>query len=347
VTDDLVIQVQQQQARELQRHAAALKQWEGTLPTAHQIAAAQEIQATILAVEQRIEKFHNLRIWGYWHLGRFLGRVKRPPHRPGKTILSESFSFEQMGLRVHVARNAQRVARHDKETVHEYLALPPLARLKLLGSNKSDPTIEGLDRFGGADDHKRFGGRNGGSGGRYLLTPQDRLAELQARYPGHRIIDIFPAKRKPGYDALAIGDWRTLKHYPTEKVVYYVHPPFVRADYDRGQGLNDVVRKCICEAHKGNTPIGLLISVRSTINLLIEALDVLDIKMESWGRTQYEDTETGEPDPSPPLSALFTFNEKEDEPRVFNIKGKKLKLVEVDLLDEENGEWFGRGEIIT
>lgn len=61
-----------------------------------------------------------------------------------------------------------------------------------------------------------------------------------------------------------------------------MHLPFVKGDYDEGQSLVDVVRKCIEETSKGVGPILLIMPTRYSVNLLLEAN--IETKMRSMGR---------------------------------------------------------------
>ena len=179
----------------------------------------------------------------------------------------------------------------------------------------------------------RYARKHGGHKGGFFLMPPERLNSLQARYG--EIIDVFPHPRPDGYNALAIS-WADLKK-DKPNAALYVHPPFVKEDYDEGQTLTDVVRKCIEEAGNGVRPIVLVMPTRAAVNLLLEArVDQIEISdMDSWGRPRFGHTEKLETHKSPPAVTFFELNPKPAPVPTIKIV---IDLSDVDWDDGE--EWL-------
>ena len=118
-------------------------------------------------------------------------------------FLSEPFSrptYRQLGItKPHIARDALIVGAIPAEVLRDFLALNPADRRHLLGS-KSNPTIVGLARYAMCNGVRRTG--------RFVLTPPDLRAQLEQTYG--ELIDVFPDRRPPGYDALQIS-WAELR----------------------------------------------------------------------------------------------------------------------------------------
>ena len=121
---------------------------------------------------------------------------------------------------------------------------------------------------------------------------------------------MFPDPRREGYDALSI-DWAEIKRQHPDAALL-VHPPFVKGDYDEGQSLVDVVRKCIYEASRGVGPILLVMTTRYSVNLLAEA-PIEITQMRSMGRPRFLHTSTAESHKSPPPVTFFEINLPRDE----------------------------------
>jgi hypothetical protein len=119
---------------------------------------------------------------------------------------------------------------------------------------------------------------------------------------------FFRTRVRPATTRLQIS-WAELKKHNPDAALY-VNSPFLKRDWERGYSLTDVVRKCIEEAKKGVGSIILVMPTRSTVNMLLEARPIIDIKLDSIGRPAWLDTETHEGHPSPPPITLFELNNK-------------------------------------
>jgi hypothetical protein len=302
--------------RQFEKHTRQLQHWSGT-PTAAQVAAVQAIENLIVTMQAQEAFARKLRLLALFHLGQFLLLVRRGKGRPRKNVLGEHFSrptYRQLGItKPHIARDALAIAENVPEGVrYKFLAMEPDLRLTNLF---------------------RYARKHGGHKGGFFLMPPERLNSLQARYG--EIIDVFPHPRPDGYNALAIS-WADLKK-DKPNAALYVHPPFVKEDYDEGQTLTDVVRKCIEEAGNGVGPIVLVMPTRAAVNLLLEAsFDQIEISdMDSWGRPRFGHTEKLETHKSPPAVTFFELNPKPAPVPTIKIV---IDLSDVDWDDGE--EWI-------
>jgi hypothetical protein len=318
---DPVTRELQKGARELERNAKALQYWSG-VATEVQVAAVRAIENLIVALELREESYRALRLMALWELGRFLLLVRRGKGRPRKpeNVLSEHFSrapYRQLGIKPHIAKNALLVGAIPAEVLREFLALDPAERRRRLGS-KSDPTIAGLVRYATRSGVRRTGG--------FILTHPDLQAQLEEKYG--ELVDVFPHPRPPGYDALQIS-WAELKKDKPHAALY-VNAPFLKGDWDYGYGFAGLVRKCIEEAQKGVGPIILVMPTRSTMNMLFEARQIIDVEMESLGRPVWLHAETHEEQPSPGTITLFELNKK-PTPLIPVVSARGLRGVEREM----------------
>jgi hypothetical protein len=317
---DPVTRELQKSARELEQKAKALQSWSG-VATEVQIAAVRTIENLIVELELREEFSRALKLRALWDLGQFLSLVRRGKGRPRKpeNVLSEHLSrqtYRQLGItKPYIARDALIVGAIPAEVLRDFLALNPADRRHLLGS-KSDPTIAGLVRYA-----EKCGGVRR-SGGYILITP-DLRAYLEQKYC--ELVDVFPHPRPPGYDAMKIS-WAELKK-DKPYAALYVNPPFRKQDSEDGYSLTDVVPKCIQEAKRGVGPIILVIPTKSTINMLLEARQKIDVNLESIGRPAWLHTETNKAHPSPLPITLFELNKKRAPLFVLNKKPAPLTPV--------------------
>src|SRR5437762_12329328 len=298
---DPVTRELQKRARELARNAKSLQYWSG-VATEIQIAAVRAIENLIVALALKEESYRALKVTALWELAQFLSLVKRGKGRPRKpeNVLSEHFSgatYRQLGIiKPHIARDALKLAAIPAEVLRDFLALSPADRRRL--GSKSDPTIAGLVTYATMCSGVRQ------SGG-FILTPPDLKAQLEGKYG--ELVDVFSHPHPP-YDALQIS-WAELKKDKPHAALY-VNAPFRKRDSEHGYTFTEVVQKCIEEAKKGVGPIVLVMPMRSTLNMLLEARQIIDIELESIGRPAWLHTETGEERPSPLPIILVELKKK-------------------------------------
>jgi hypothetical protein len=206
----------------------------------------------------------------------------RPKKCSGGTISRPT--YRELGItKPHIARDALAVAQAVSE--------PMLCRFLTTEPNLR---VAALLRF--ARHHE------GTTEGCWLLPPEWQDG-LRARYGEY--VDLFPYPRKEGYDALTISWAEVQAQHPGAALL--VHPPFIAGDYDEGQSLVDVVRKCIAEASLGVGPILLVMPTRYAVNLLLEAKIQIS-KMRSMGRPRFGHTSRPESHKSPPPVTFFELN---------------------------------------